>query len=199
MVKLKSIQDLKPAPYNPRSISKPAQDGLSESLHRFGDISGIVWNQRTGHLVSGHQRVAQLKARGATLKDGALQIKGKDGVESFPVRVVDWDEAQEHAANLTANNPHIGGVFDESLDDLLIQVVGEIGEIGESDAESLRLLNLAGGSLSAADIDDVGDVAATPLGALAYSVVVDVDGPEAQVELQRRLEAEGYTCRVVLG
>ena len=59
---LKNIDDLKPASYNPRKISKKAFEGLEVSLKKFGDISGIVWNKRTGNLVSGHQRVAKLRS-----------------------------------------------------------------------------------------------------------------------------------------
>ena len=60
-----SIQRLKKAPYNPRSISLEAMEGLSASLEHFGDIGGIVWNRRTGHLVCGHQRVDALRNKHA--------------------------------------------------------------------------------------------------------------------------------------
>ena len=100
---LKTIDDLKPAPYNPRKISEEAVSGLAYSLEEFGDISGITWNKRTGHLVSGHQRVNQLKRNGAELVDGVLRLKNGD---VFPIRVVDWDEKKEpvthcHALLLT--------------------------------------------------------------------------------------------------
>ena len=49
------LADLKPAPYNPRTISEEALKGLGVSLEEFGDISGFTWNKQTGHLVTGHQ------------------------------------------------------------------------------------------------------------------------------------------------
>jgi ParB-like chromosome segregation protein Spo0J len=61
---LTGMSDLKPAPYNPRRIDERAQAGLTASIEQFGDISGITWNKRTGHIVSGHQRVEQLKRLG---------------------------------------------------------------------------------------------------------------------------------------
>jgi hypothetical protein len=36
------------------------------------------------------------------------------------------------------------------------------------------------------------------LGAVQYSVVVDVDGEKAQADLLERLEKEGYTCRALM-
>ncbi len=53
-----SIADLKPAPYNPRKISPEAVAGLKTSLVQFGDISGLTWNRRSGHLVAGHRHLA---------------------------------------------------------------------------------------------------------------------------------------------
>lgn len=69
---LTDISDLRPASYNPRTIEDDAAAGLAQSLERFGDLSGIVWNQRTGHLVAGHQRVNQLRERGAQLVGGVV-------------------------------------------------------------------------------------------------------------------------------
>lgn len=126
---LKTIDDLKPAKYNPRSIKADAAEALGESIKAFGDISGIVWNQRTGNLVAGHQRVDAIRKAGGQLieKDGAAQLVVQDG-KRFAVRVVDWDVGTEKAANITANNPHIAGVFTTDVDALLREVQGTIGE-----------------------------------------------------------------------
>jgi len=126
MLTLTSLEDLKPAPYNPRRIDPSAAKGLESSLENFGDISGIVWNATSGHVVCGHQRLAALKAKHGdklTLKRG--QIVTPDG-KSFSVHVVEWDDAKEKAANVAANNQHIAGEFTsdvlsllESLEDTL--------------------------------------------------------------------------------
>jgi ParB-like chromosome segregation protein Spo0J len=94
------VSELRPADYNPRKISERALEGLRASLARFGDMGGIVWNERTNRLVGGHQRVKVL-----------VQL----GVEEVDVRVVDLDEASEKAANITLNNSLIGGEWDEAL------------------------------------------------------------------------------------
>ena len=120
MTKLRTIDDLRPADYNPREMTETGRSGLRWSLDEFGDISGITWNQRTGNLVCGHQRVHELKARGASLRiDGARAELVTESGEVFAVRVVDWEEPKEKAANLAANNPHIQGRFTEGADPLL--------------------------------------------------------------------------------
>lgn len=135
------IDDLAPAAYNPRTITDEAASGLRASLGDFGDISGITFNGRTGQLVSGHQRVKQLKALGGRLAhDGGLHIEIPDTGETYPVRVVDWDAAKERRANIVANNPHIGGAFTADLQGLLEQVQFDIGDVA---FERLRLNELS--------------------------------------------------------
>jgi ParB-like chromosome segregation protein Spo0J len=94
------LSDLLPADYNPRKISDKAMKGLRASLERFGELGGVVYNQQTGHLVGGHQRVKALAAL---------------GVVDVEVRVVNMPLAEEKAANLTLNNPGIGGDWDDEL------------------------------------------------------------------------------------
>ena len=55
---LRKIDDLTADPANPRRLTEAAAAGLSASMLELGDVGGIVWNRRTGHLVAGHARVA---------------------------------------------------------------------------------------------------------------------------------------------
>ncbi|HUU97686.1 MAG TPA: hypothetical protein VM487_18275 [Phycisphaerae bacterium] len=48
-------------PDNPRKITPEAVAALRVSLETFGDLSGVVWNAATGHLVCAHQRKAALE------------------------------------------------------------------------------------------------------------------------------------------
>lgn len=124
-----NVDDLKPDPRNPRRISPEAMGALSRSLEAFGDIAGLTFNQRTGHLVSGHQRLAALRAEhgdALRLEDGAVVTP--DG-QRFPVRVVDWDEITEKAANLAANSPYLAGEFTEGLLPLLEEIRAELPDL----------------------------------------------------------------------
>lgn len=101
------LADLHPSEENPRRIGEREYAALSRSLSRFGYVEPIVWNQRTGRIVGGHQRYRWLV---------------EQGEEEAEVMVVDLDEKDELAANLTLNNPAIEGDWDEPVSDLLKQV-----------------------------------------------------------------------------
>jgi len=122
-VEPKTVGDLKPAPYNPRTITKDTAKQLKRYMREFGDLSGIVWNKRTGHLVGGHQRVSQLP------ESSPVQVEGESGTVKdsagnvWHVRVVDWEESKEKRANVVANNPALQGWWDiDLLGSLLTEV-----------------------------------------------------------------------------
>lgn len=50
--------DINFANYNPRKITQEARKNLKANLKRVGLLGGIVWNEVTGNLVSGHQRIS---------------------------------------------------------------------------------------------------------------------------------------------
>lgn len=99
-----ALADLKPAPYNPRRIDPAAMAALTKSFERFGCVEPIVWNERSGFVVGGHQRLKVL--RGMKLK-------------TVPVMVVDLDETDEKALNVALNSPHLSGEFTVDLQALL--------------------------------------------------------------------------------
>jgi len=85
------IARINPAPYNPRKDLAPGDPEyrkLARSLDEFGCVEPLVWNQRTGHLVAGHQRFKILKARG--------QARVQVSVVSLPL-------AKEKVLNLALN------------------------------------------------------------------------------------------------
>jgi len=45
------------APYNPRVINDTQRKGLKKNLKKVGLLRPLVWNEATGHLVEGHQRI----------------------------------------------------------------------------------------------------------------------------------------------
>ncbi|MEW6536521.1 MAG: site-specific DNA-methyltransferase [Candidatus Auribacterota bacterium] len=101
------ISDLKPAEYNPRTISESAYSGLKSSIDRFGLVQPIIWNKRTRRIVGGHQRLKVLIDKGATETDAVI---------------VDLEESEEKALNIALNNQHICGEWTESLEILLAEI-----------------------------------------------------------------------------
>lgn len=128
------IEDLKPAPYNPRIIDEKSKQALSESLKKFGDISGIVWNRTSGHLVCGHQRLEALKKEYPELKieNNTIIADGK----SFPIRIVEWDEQTEKLANIAANSQYISGTYDMAK---LEDIIDELKPLNFDEIKSLRI------------------------------------------------------------
>ena len=148
------IATLAPDPKNPRRMSDDARKGLAVSLETFGPLD-IVFNDETGELVSGHQRVAELKAAGAATVerdgDSGIIVHPKTG-DRFPVRFVRWDATKQRMANLSANNPALAGEFTEEtieqvraledealfnelqLDKLLAAEEAKLGESSESES-----------------------------------------------------------------
>lgn len=194
------IEDLKPAPYNPRKISGEAMDGLAASLRAFGDLSGLTWNRASGNLVAGHQRLAVLKREhGAGLKlDGdpakdTLAIVTPTG-ERFKVRAVEMDETTERAANIAANNPHVAGEFDfAALDGMLEGLKAD----GFPEFEELRFDALTSAPSGGDEEQGEQDASQVP-GNLSYKIIVDCKDEQEQFRLIEKFDGEGLTCRVLI-
>lgn len=109
---MKSLKDLNPNPRNPRRITDEKLLMLKKSLKEFGDLSGIVFNKTTGHVVGGHQRLKALPPDSIiTINEKGYGHVNIDG-NLFTYREVEWDEIKEKAANIAANKH--GGEFDLS-------------------------------------------------------------------------------------
>ena len=86
-----SLARLNPAPYNPRKDLKPGDPEflkIARSIDEFGLVEPLVWNERSGNLVGGHQRLKVLIER---------------GVEEVEVSVVDLPPEREKALNIALN------------------------------------------------------------------------------------------------
>lgn len=135
------LSELREADFNPRVMSDGQLLILRENLANLGDLGGIVFNRRTGNLVSGHQRVKALKESApdteiiieetfdtpnsqGTVARGYFSHNG----EKFVYREVDWDEQAERIANLAANNVH-GGWDVSKLTDLVRDLSGTVDDI----------------------------------------------------------------------
>lgn len=94
MIRKVKLADMNPAPYNPRKDLRPTDpeyQAIENSIDYFGMVEPIVWNERSGNIVGGHQRYKILLAK---------------GVEETDASVVDLDEQDEMALNSALNNAH---------------------------------------------------------------------------------------------
>ncbi|HQL82642.1 MAG TPA: ParB N-terminal domain-containing protein, partial [Spirochaetota bacterium] len=58
------LDEVVPAPYNPRKIGDPAKAGLKASIESFGYAELLVVNRRNMRIVGGCQRYEALKSLG---------------------------------------------------------------------------------------------------------------------------------------
>lgn len=92
------IKELNAAHYNPRvdlQKNDPEYQKLENSIKEFGYIDPIIWNEETGRVVGGHQRLKILKDLGHT---------------EVSVSVVHLDEEKERTLNVALNK--ISGDWD---------------------------------------------------------------------------------------
>lgn len=148
-----NVNELTANPRNPRTITDERLASLKQSMLRFGDISGIVFNRTTGRLVGGHQRVKlfqeskdakvhRVEERSEADQQGTVAtgfVRGDFG--EFAYREVEWNEETEALANLAANKH--GGEFDfDAVREILKELDGKapLDLTGFSEAELGALL-----------------------------------------------------------
>lgn len=133
-VRVLPVEQLKPAKYNPRKDLKPgdpAYEKIKRSIHDFGYVDPIIWNEVTGNIVGGHQRYKVLTAEGAKeLACVVVHIENDDDEKALNIAlnkaVGEWEpvaladlltELQESGYDLDATG------FDAAeVDDLFSQV-----------------------------------------------------------------------------
>lgn len=140
-IEKRHISELNPSAYNPRHELKQGDtqfEKLKNSIKTFGDVEPIVWNERTGNIVGGHQRFNALKSLGET---------------EIYVSVVDLSLEKEKLLNVALNK--IKGDWDY---DMLSDVLKDF-ELDELDLSGFSSNEIA---LFIADDEDMSDFEEVP-------------------------------------
>lgn len=120
--------ELKTAEYNPRRDLQPEDaeyQKLRRSIEEFGYVEPIIWNERTGRVVGGHQRLKVLLEKGA---------------EEIEAVVVDLDEKNEKILNVLLNK--VKGRWDIGKLADLLQELDEAGAMDLTGFEDWELQSL---------------------------------------------------------
>lgn len=177
-----AVTDIRPAPYNPRKDLRPGDaeyEKLKRSIAAFGLVDPLIWNQRSGNLVGGHQR---------------LKVVVREfGAREVDVAVVDLDDAGEKALNVALNKIH--GDWDEER---LGALLAELADVPDFDVE-----------LSGFDLEEIARVTrevegetespareAEPIGE-EFGVLVTCRNESEQKRVFERVKKLGYKCRVL--
>jgi hypothetical protein len=102
------------------TIRKQLQKGIAE----HGLVETLVWNERTGNLVSGHQRISILD-------------KLERGTDyELTVAAIDVDEREEATLNIQLNNKSMQGDYDFALlGDAVADFGLDFGDLGFDDMD----------------------------------------------------------------
>ena len=197
---LTSLTDLAADAANPRQISDESAEGLRKSISRFGDLSGIVWNKRTGELIAGHQRVSQIRAEYGTElaiepineAAGIFGIRVSDE-QYFPVRVVDWSPAMQRAANVAANNPKLQGKFTAELATYLLTVEAELAEEMPGVLDDCLMVELMAAGIDTSDAKPAKEAVVSE----SFQVIVQCVSEDHQREVYEELTGDGMSCKLL--
>lgn len=192
-----SADRLNPAAYNPRRDLKPGDkdyEKLKRSIEEFGFVEPVVWNQSTGFVVGGHQRLKVLLDMGETEIDCV---------------VVDLEPEKEKALNLALNR--IQGDWDEGkLADVLADLDASAFDVSFTgfDAEEIDALMNKFYSAeaeedhfdrekAAADMEAAGGPSARPgdLWELGNHRLLCADGTSAE-DMERLMGSERAACAI---
>lgn len=123
-----NVTKLKPADYNPRRDLQPEDaeyQKLRQHMEHFGYIEPIVWNERTGNVVGGHQR---------------LKILIEQGAQEVEVSVVNLDDRNEKILNVLLNKAK--GRWDIGKEADLLKELDEAGVLELTGFEDWELQSL---------------------------------------------------------
>ena len=146
-IEKKNVKDLLPADYNPRKDLKPGDpeyEKLKRSIEQFGYVEPVIWNEKTGRVVGGHQR---------------LKVLTDMGITEVDVVVVDMDTEKEKALNIALNK--ISGEWDtEKLALVIADLQGTDFDVSLTGFDPEELEDLFRDDVKGGDKEDDFDVEA---------------------------------------
>ena len=75
---------IKEAPYNPRIIGEGAEKRLRAFIKKHGLFGTIIWNERTGNIVSGQREVSGGRGLSAPRNRGGSDGPGRKTGQRIP-------------------------------------------------------------------------------------------------------------------
>lgn len=123
--------EIKPADYNPRTITEDARKALKKSIKDNGIIGGMVWNKQTGNLVSGHQKL--------NIADEINKYESGNDYE-IKVEVIDVDLKKEKELNIFFNSKAVQGEMDyKKLAQILPDIDADLAGLDDVDISMIEI------------------------------------------------------------
>ena len=174
------ISDIKPAAYNPRADLQPDDPEykrIEKSLDEFDLVEPLVWNEATGNLVSGHQRLKICIARGI------------DVVTCSVVHIE--DQKKEAALNIALNNAF--GKWDyPKLKDIISEIDDGNFDIEVTGFDSSELNKMFGIYTDNENPDN------TQIGSGKFGILIECESEFHQSELLSEFISKGIECKSLM-
>lgn len=98
--------EITPSDYNPRTITDEARKSLKKNIKENGIIGGMVWNEQTSNLVSGHQKLSIAD------EVNKYNLATNENDYDLKVEVVNVDLKKEKELNIFFNSKAVQGEMD---------------------------------------------------------------------------------------
>ncbi|KPK83934.1 MAG: hypothetical protein AMJ81_06995 [Phycisphaerae bacterium SM23_33] len=173
---------LRPAPYNPRRISRQALKRLARLLDEHGFVDPVIARREDRLVIGGHQR----------LRANALRQTPDELVPAVFLEGI--SDARAKALNIALNNPHAQGEFDPPrLGELLAELQAEVIDLpdltGFDERQIDDLLAEAGQSFTGETTLEIPQ---------SFQVVVECDSEDRQRQVYELMTGRGYRCRLLM-
>lgn len=175
------INELKPAGYNPRTMTEEARKRLTRSLEEFGFIDPIIARRSDKLVIGGHQRLFVAKQLNFT---------------TAPVIFLEnIDDDRAAALNIALNNRALAGDWDYvKLTDILSELDAhgfDATLTGFDDKDLAKFLGQPGDGGGDGDGDGAGGLESQ------WICIVECKNERDLAELHNRLTSEGYACKLM--
>lgn len=173
-IKERKINELIPAEYNPRQLSKEQAEQLKASLQRFGAVDPAIVNmhpERKNIIVGGHQR---------------LKTAQSIGWDTFPCVEVELDRDKERELNIRLNK-NTGGWDYDALANYF-----EVEELTDWGFSTEELFGDIENEEEKKEIKDISDKLEEE-----YRVEVVCVNEREQEKAYNEIKKLGYECRIL--
>lgn len=124
--------EITPSDYNPRTISDEARKALKKNIKENGLLGGIVVNERTGNIVSGHQRIS--------IADEVNKYEAGKNDYEIKVEVINVDLKKEKELNIFFNSKAVQGEMDyKKLAQIFPDIDADLAGLDEVDLSMIEI------------------------------------------------------------
>lgn len=124
--------EITPSDYNPRTISDEARKALKKNIKENGIIGGMVWNEQTGNLVSGHQKL--------NIADEVNKYEAGKNDYEIKVEVINVDLKKEKELNIFFNSRAVQGEYDyKKLAQIFPDIDADLAGLDEVDLSMIEI------------------------------------------------------------